>query len=157
MQMGKVRKKGAKTSSRKQKGWEEGDGPATARDQARPDHPPPEPAVSAPPLQLFSKKLREEAGEQQQQGAESQEQADTASDAPLMLFSRKLRASSASDPPGAEQREARAESAAPGGEPGAPGNPAQPLSSQAGSSGGGSAASRTEYENLLVAILHSHH
>ena len=55
--MGKVRKKGAKTSSRKQKGWEEGDGPATARDQARPDHPPPEPAVSAPPLELFSKKL----------------------------------------------------------------------------------------------------
>ena len=84
--MGKVRKKGAKTSSRKQKGWEECDGPA----------------VSAPPLQLFSKKMRKEAVEQQQQGAESQEQADTAIDAPPTLFS-----SSSSDPPGAEQREAR--------------------------------------------------
>jgi hypothetical protein len=76
----------AKTSSRKQKGWEECDGPA----------------VSAPPLQLFSKKMRKEAVEQQQQGAESQEQADTAIDAPPTLFS-----SSSSDPPGAEQREAR--------------------------------------------------
>jgi hypothetical protein len=72
LQMGKVKKKGAKGPLRKQKGWEAADWPAG--DQAELErHPPPD--TGAQPLQLFSKKVREEASEPQQQGMEAQEQA----------------------------------------------------------------------------------
>ena len=138
LRMGKVKKKGAKGPLRKQKGWE-----AAAGDQAELERHQ-QPDKGAQPLQLFSKKVREEASEPQQQGMEAQEHAAPAGDAPLILFSRKLRASSASDPQGVEQCEAPGDSTALGVETGAAANPVQLLSSQKGSSLSGSAAGQPE-------------